>query len=184
MAAAVAAAAAAAGSSNVEFIRARSDKREYRRVVLANALEILIISDPDTDKVRPRLRPPPFALLCSSLAGRGAAIATNARGPKAYRSSVCAIDLVANLSLLLALLRRRRAWRSRWARSATRRDSRASRTSSVSSLLHSSPQSTPSARSSRFARFQRFGFSFDSLRARADRISNRIRVDSWSEDLV
>ncbi|CAD6236516.1 unnamed protein product [Miscanthus lutarioriparius] len=52
MAAAVAApaAAVAAGSSNVEFIRARSDKREYRRVVLANALEILLISDPDTDK--------------------------------------------------------------------------------------------------------------------------------------
>ncbi|XP_008674966.1 insulin-degrading enzyme-like 1, peroxisomal isoform X4 [Zea mays] len=45
-----AAAVAAAGSSNVEFIRARSDKREYRRVVLANALEILLISDPDTDK--------------------------------------------------------------------------------------------------------------------------------------
>jgi len=39
-------------------------------------------------------------------------------------------------------------------------------------------------RSSRFARFQRFGFSFDSLRARADRISSRIRVDSRSEDLV
>ena len=52
MAAAVA--AAAAGSSSVEFIRARSDKREYRRVVLANALEILLISDPDTDKVRRR----------------------------------------------------------------------------------------------------------------------------------
>ncbi|KAJ1285684.1 hypothetical protein BS78_03G296100 [Paspalum vaginatum] len=48
--AAVAAAAAAAGSSNVEFIRARSDKREYRRVVLPNALEILLISDPTTDK--------------------------------------------------------------------------------------------------------------------------------------
>ncbi|TVU34897.1 hypothetical protein EJB05_16753 [Eragrostis curvula] len=44
-------AAAAAGSGgNVEFIRARSDKREYRRVVLPNALECLLISDPDTDK--------------------------------------------------------------------------------------------------------------------------------------
>jgi hypothetical protein len=86
MAAAVAAAAAAAGSSNVEFIRARSDKREYRRVVLANALEILLISDPDTDKVRPRLRPPPFA--CSAPLSRSAAnpaIARNARGLKAYR---------------------------------------------------------------------------------------------------
>jgi len=41
---------AAAGSRDVEFIRARSDKRQYRRVVLPNALEILLISDPDTDK--------------------------------------------------------------------------------------------------------------------------------------
>jgi insulysin len=42
---------AAAGNGNVEFIRARSDKREYRRVVLPNALECLLISDADTDKV-------------------------------------------------------------------------------------------------------------------------------------
>ena len=71
-AAAVAAAAPAAGTGNVEFIRARSDKREYRRVVLANALEILLISDPDTDKVRPRPPSPAAAvrLLCSSLAER------------------------------------------------------------------------------------------------------------------
>ncbi|CAO2178017.1 unnamed protein product [Urochloa humidicola] len=46
----MAAAPAAAGSRDVEFIRARSDKREYRRVVLPNTLEILLISDPDTDK--------------------------------------------------------------------------------------------------------------------------------------
>ena len=49
-------AAAAAGSRDVEFIRARSDKRQYRRVVLPNALEILLISDPNTDKVRPLAR--------------------------------------------------------------------------------------------------------------------------------
>jgi hypothetical protein len=72
-----AAAVAAAGSSNVEFIRARSDKREYRRVVLANALEILLISDPDTDKVRPLLRP---LFACSAPLPRSAAIARNARG--------------------------------------------------------------------------------------------------------
>uniref|UniRef100_A0A0E0C8H8 Peptidase M16 N-terminal domain-containing protein n=1 Tax=Oryza meridionalis TaxID=40149 RepID=A0A0E0C8H8_9ORYZ len=40
----------AAAESNVEFIRARSDKREYRRVVLPNALECLLISDSETDK--------------------------------------------------------------------------------------------------------------------------------------
>jgi len=83
---AAAAARATGSSSNVEFIRARSDEREYRRVVLANALEVLVISDPDTDKVSPRLRPPPFA--CSSAPlPRSAAIARNARGPKAYGSS-------------------------------------------------------------------------------------------------
>uniref|UniRef100_A0ACD5WHF8 Uncharacterized protein n=1 Tax=Avena sativa TaxID=4498 RepID=A0ACD5WHF8_AVESA len=41
---------AAAAAGNVEFIRARSDKREYRRVVLPNALECLLISDAETDK--------------------------------------------------------------------------------------------------------------------------------------
>uniref|UniRef100_A0A0D9YFS6 Peptidase M16 N-terminal domain-containing protein n=1 Tax=Oryza glumipatula TaxID=40148 RepID=A0A0D9YFS6_9ORYZ len=46
----MAAAAAAPAESNVEFIRARSDKREYRRVVLPNALECLLISDSETDK--------------------------------------------------------------------------------------------------------------------------------------
>ena len=43
----------AAAAGNVEFIRARSDKREYRRLLLPNALECLLISDADTDKVRP-----------------------------------------------------------------------------------------------------------------------------------
>ncbi|KAL3755294.1 hypothetical protein ACJRO7_002358, partial [Eucalyptus globulus] len=32
------------------IIKARNDKREYRRVVLENSLEALLISDPDTDK--------------------------------------------------------------------------------------------------------------------------------------
>ncbi|EMS49095.1 Zinc-metallopeptidase, peroxisomal [Triticum urartu] len=40
----------AAAAGNVEFIRARSDKREYRRLLLPNALECLLISDADTDK--------------------------------------------------------------------------------------------------------------------------------------
>ncbi|CAM0906365.1 unnamed protein product [Alopecurus aequalis] len=34
----------------VEVTKARNDKRGYRRVVLPNALECLLISDPDTDK--------------------------------------------------------------------------------------------------------------------------------------
>ncbi|KAF0888829.1 hypothetical protein E2562_019340 [Oryza meyeriana var. granulata] len=40
------------GYSHTKF-RARSDKRGYRRVVLPNVLERLLISDADTDKVRP-----------------------------------------------------------------------------------------------------------------------------------
>jgi hypothetical protein len=113
MAAAVAA-PAAAGSRDVEFIRARSDKREYRRVVLPNALEILLISDPDTDKVRPRpavaasamrgmlarwlitrdfgvrlLTPPPCLSLCAGggvHGGRGGLVQRpgGARGPRAF----------------------------------------------------------------------------------------------------
>lgn len=34
----------------VEILKARNDKREYRRIVLENSLEVLLISDPDTDK--------------------------------------------------------------------------------------------------------------------------------------
>ncbi|KAG2683491.1 hypothetical protein I3760_10G032700 [Carya illinoinensis] len=34
----------------VEIFKARTDKREYRRIVLKNSLEVLLISDPDTDK--------------------------------------------------------------------------------------------------------------------------------------
>ncbi|KAF3442698.1 hypothetical protein FNV43_RR16615 [Rhamnella rubrinervis] len=33
-----------------EIVKARTDKREYRRIVLSNSLEVLIVSDPDTDK--------------------------------------------------------------------------------------------------------------------------------------
>ncbi|CAN6586428.1 unnamed protein product [Malus baccata var. baccata] len=33
-----------------EIVKARTDKREYRRIVLPNSLEALLISDPDTDK--------------------------------------------------------------------------------------------------------------------------------------
>ncbi|GJN32785.1 hypothetical protein PR202_gb21313 [Eleusine coracana subsp. coracana] len=36
--------------AEVEIIKPRNDKRGYRRVVLPNALECLLVSDPDTDK--------------------------------------------------------------------------------------------------------------------------------------
>ncbi|KAG2646269.1 hypothetical protein PVAP13_2KG499300 [Panicum virgatum] len=45
-----AAAVAAAATGGVEITKPRNDKRGYRRVVLPNALECLLISDPDTDK--------------------------------------------------------------------------------------------------------------------------------------
>nr|CAB3458371.1 unnamed protein product [Digitaria exilis] len=37
-------------AGDVEITKPRNDKRGYRRVVLPNALECLLISDPDTDK--------------------------------------------------------------------------------------------------------------------------------------
>ncbi|KAG2687103.1 hypothetical protein I3843_09G037900 [Carya illinoinensis] len=40
----------AAGKGEAEIVQARTDKREYRRIVLKNSLEALLISDPDTDK--------------------------------------------------------------------------------------------------------------------------------------
>ncbi|KAK9921921.1 hypothetical protein M0R45_030414 [Rubus argutus] len=33
-----------------EILKARTDKREYRRIVLPNSLQVLLISDPETDK--------------------------------------------------------------------------------------------------------------------------------------
>ncbi|KAF5473283.1 hypothetical protein F2P56_009907, partial [Juglans regia] len=41
---------AVANRELVEIFKARTDKREYRRTVLKNSLEVLLISDPDTDK--------------------------------------------------------------------------------------------------------------------------------------
>ncbi|KAL1312426.1 hypothetical protein HN51_039044 [Arachis hypogaea] len=33
-----------------EIVKARTDKRDYRRIILPNSLQVLLISDPDTDK--------------------------------------------------------------------------------------------------------------------------------------
>ncbi|RVW16486.1 Insulin-degrading enzyme-like 1, peroxisomal [Vitis vinifera] len=38
------------GEAAVEIVKPRTDTREYRRIVLRNSLEVLLISDPDTDK--------------------------------------------------------------------------------------------------------------------------------------
>jgi len=35
----------------VEILKPRTDNREYRMIVLKNLLQVLLISDPDTDKV-------------------------------------------------------------------------------------------------------------------------------------
>ena len=35
----------------MEIVKPRTDTREYRRIVLRNSLGVLLISDPDTDKV-------------------------------------------------------------------------------------------------------------------------------------
>ncbi|OMO71385.1 hypothetical protein COLO4_28275 [Corchorus olitorius] len=40
----------AVGKEDVEILKPRIDKREYRRIVLRNSLQVLLISDPDTDK--------------------------------------------------------------------------------------------------------------------------------------
>ncbi|CAF2148899.1 unnamed protein product [Brassica napus] len=34
----------------VEILKPRTDNREYRKIVLKNSLQVLLISDPDTDK--------------------------------------------------------------------------------------------------------------------------------------
>ncbi|GLT74479.1 hypothetical protein SLA2020_462740 [Shorea laevis] len=40
----------AIGKDDIEILKPRTDKREYRRIVLKNSLEVLLISDPETDK--------------------------------------------------------------------------------------------------------------------------------------
>ncbi|GLT88210.1 hypothetical protein SLE2022_062450 [Rubroshorea leprosula] len=40
----------AVGKDDIEILKPRTDKREYRRIVLKNSLEVLLISDPETDK--------------------------------------------------------------------------------------------------------------------------------------
>ncbi|KAK9987478.1 hypothetical protein SO802_032429 [Lithocarpus litseifolius] len=40
----------AVGKEEAEIVKARTDTREYRRIVLRNSLQVLLISDPDTDK--------------------------------------------------------------------------------------------------------------------------------------
>nr|XP_027070779.1 insulin-degrading enzyme-like 1, peroxisomal isoform X1 [Coffea arabica] len=37
-------------TKTLEIVKARSDKREYRRIILKNSLTVLLISDPETDK--------------------------------------------------------------------------------------------------------------------------------------
>lgn len=37
--------------AEVQIVKPRTDKREYRRIILKNSLEVLLISDLDTDKV-------------------------------------------------------------------------------------------------------------------------------------
>ncbi|CAJ2671458.1 unnamed protein product [Trifolium pratense] len=37
-------------NENAEIVKARIDKRNYKRIVLRNSLQVLLISDPDTDK--------------------------------------------------------------------------------------------------------------------------------------
>ena len=42
----------AAADKGGEIVKARTDEREYRRIVLKNSLEVLLISDAETDKVK------------------------------------------------------------------------------------------------------------------------------------
>ncbi|KAJ3687007.1 hypothetical protein LUZ61_016171 [Rhynchospora tenuis] len=42
--------------SDVEFIRSRSDTRDYRRIILPNSLQVMLISDAETDKAAAVMR--------------------------------------------------------------------------------------------------------------------------------
>lgn len=40
------------GGEEPVILKPRTDDREYRRIVLRNGMQVLLVSDPDTDKVR------------------------------------------------------------------------------------------------------------------------------------
>ncbi|KAF5785891.1 putative metalloenzyme, LuxS/M16 peptidase [Helianthus annuus] len=40
----------------VEMIKPRNDTRNYKRIILPNSLQVLLISDPDTDKAYLRFK--------------------------------------------------------------------------------------------------------------------------------
>lgn len=46
-----------------EIVKPRNDIREYRTVLLPNGLQVLLISDPETDKVRHFFSPYPAACI-------------------------------------------------------------------------------------------------------------------------
>jgi len=39
------------GGESPTIVKPRNDDREYKRVLLSNGLQVLLVSDPDTDKV-------------------------------------------------------------------------------------------------------------------------------------
>ena len=39
------------GGGETTIVKPRNDDREYKRVLLSNGLQVLLVSDPDTDKV-------------------------------------------------------------------------------------------------------------------------------------
>ncbi|ONK71949.1 uncharacterized protein A4U43_C04F14060 [Asparagus officinalis] len=53
-------------ATDVEIFKPRIDKHEYRRIILSNSLEALLISDPDIDKI---LVFAEFAILYKDFAG-------------------------------------------------------------------------------------------------------------------
>jgi len=39
------------GGGETTIVKPRNDDREYKRLLLSNGLQVLLVSDPDTDKV-------------------------------------------------------------------------------------------------------------------------------------
>lgn len=57
----------AIGKEDIEIVKPLTDNREYRRIVLHNSLQVLIISDPETEKVTSNLSESCFSLEVGNL---------------------------------------------------------------------------------------------------------------------
>lgn len=83
------------GESSV-IVKPRNDDRDYKRVLLSNGLQVLLVSDPDTDKVTNSLARS-LASLCTSISR----ISIPAVRVPERRNCACTALIITNLYIFI-----------------------------------------------------------------------------------